>query len=257
MGETGSKPFNPRGSGQNRIANPVDLIDNIQGSFENLSGQFFNRDKPYAQGNYPEDPAIARVLSTLRQANWNKSFPYTFAVTNSGNDLSPFNGFSDFPLPINPNDITQEETFAINIRPTQGGTIVNHYGNKYKELVISGTTGIAPHRGAGGVNKRSGTAIFQPRELRFASGYEVFIRLRNYFKAYYEVKKSNKDENTRAARLVFKNFKDGEFLIIEVPKFTMKRNSSRPHRYDYTITAKVLGSFEFESDGLQKQFQKD
>ena len=35
----------------------------------------------------------------------------------------------------------QTEMFAHSIKPTQGGTVVTHSGNKYKSLKVSGTTG--------------------------------------------------------------------------------------------------------------------
>jgi len=224
---------------------PSDLINNVVNSFQN----FFTPNGDFSQGNYPKDAAISRVLNVIQRSNWNKlPNSYTFAVIKNETDTSLISEFTEFPLPLNPSEITQDENFAINIRPTQGGTSVNHSGNKYKELIISGTTGIAPFRGAGGVNSSTGEAIFQPRELRYASGYEVFQRLRNYFKAYHEYKNTSSSTEAQQAKLIFKNYKDGEFLIIEVPKFTMKRNASRPFIYDYTISARVIGFVQFKNE---------
>ena len=122
--------------------------------------------------------------------------------------------------------------FAHSIKPTQGGTVVTHSGNKYKSLKISGTTGISPFRGPSGASRDTGASLFSPGGLKFSSGYEVFITLRNYFKAYYEFK--NTGQLDRNARLIFKNYKDGEFLVIELMNFNMKR-SAEDHSYTIMI----------------------
>lgn len=180
------------------------------------------------------------VLAQIERGNWIKTLPYSFRVINIKNN-SAAEKFSDFILPINPSEITQDENFAITIKPTQGGTVVQHSGNKYKELIIAGTTGLHPWRGSGGVSVTTGLAIAQPPDLKHSSGFEVFLLLRNWFRAYYEHKKIH-PETARPLRLVFQNFKDGEFLIVELLKFSMKRTATRSFLYDYSLIFKVLGS---------------
>ena len=180
--------------------------------------------------------------NALDQSNWNNlPMPYTFSVVNRNGESVA--GFRDFELPLAPQNIMQTEMFAHSIKPTQGGTVVTHSGNKYKSLKISGTTGIAPFRGQSGASRSTGETLFNPGGLKFKSGYEVFIELRNYFKAYYEFK--NTGQLDRNARLIFKNFKDGEFLVIELMAFNMKRSAGRPFLYDYDIDCKVLRAFQF------------
>src|SRR5690606_4138276 len=105
--------------------------------------------------------------------------------------------------------INQKERPSISIKPSQGGTTTNHGGISYGTLIVKGTTGIAPFRGEGGVNSKNGEAIFQPKDLKHKSGYEVFIHFRNWFRTYYQWKfKRGKDAENY--RLVFKNYKDGE-----------------------------------------------
>ena len=182
--------------------------------------------------------------SAFDVSNWNRlPLPYTFSVVDRNG--TPIAGFQDFELPLAPQNIMQTEMFAHSIKPTQGGTVVTHSGNKYKSLKVSGTTGIAPFRGAGGVNKQTGAAIFGPGSFQEKSGYEVFQALRNYFKAYYEFK--NTGQLDKNARLVWKNYKDGEFLVIELMSFNMKRSAGRPFLYDYDIDCKVLKSFTFNA----------
>lgn len=230
------------------------LINNIQGSFNALGNRF--KRSEFKGGNYPQ-PTLSQVLSTIDPANWAKNASYSFKVVENDSSLKSGSGFSEFVLPINPSEISQDENFAITIRPTQGGTIVDHGGNKYKDLVISGTTGVHPNKGAGGASRITGQANFQPNELQNASGFEVFLELRNYFKAYYQFKKENQTTDARETRLVFNNYKDGEFLLIEVPKFSMKRSAAKPFMYDYTITARVLGVLKTGETGLTNDFQKD
>lgn len=211
------------------------LVESIQGSISYVSN-LFKKDSstlPY--------PAVSKALSTISPENWYQSFPYTFSVWVNGQPGQT--AFQDFALPINPQELTQDETFAVVIQPTQGGTAVNHSGVRYKDLVISGTTGISPFRGAGGVRKTDGSAIFQATDLKHKSGWEVFQLLANWFRAYHDFKSSGTPD-AKDAVLVFQNFKDGEFLIIEVPKFTKKRSAASPFLYNYVITARVIGNVQ-------------
>lgn len=214
------------------------LVENISGSVQSLVDQLTGRN------GYPINPKTA-VESVITQGNWlTLSFPYTFSVVNVS-DGSPAGQFTDFKLPLAPSSIKQTENFAISIKPVQGGTTVTHSGNRYKTLQLRGTTGLAPFRGAGGVNAKDGSAVFQPDELKYLSGYEVFLRLRNWFRSYYEFKKTNPVE-AKSHRMVFKNYKDGEFLIVELVKFDMDRQSNRSFLYDYDLEFKVLAHLTAE-----------
>ncbi len=201
---------------------------------------------PDNSGNlYPV--AFEEVTSSLNLESWNRLvFPYTFSVVDIVNRGSLV-GFKDFSLPIAPSKLSQTEQFAISIKPTQGGTVVNHSGNRYKKLTIEGTTGVNPFRGMTGVDSTTGRAIAKdPGAIKYKSGYEVFIELRNWFKVYYQVKATFPDES-RDQRMVFKNFKDGEFLIVELLDFTMDRTASRSLLYDYKMEFKVLSTFNFDA----------
>lgn len=227
-----------------KITSVTGLVNSIQNTVQGIIDTVQAKS---GNGNYPTDDSLKPVLSFpegIDGSNWSKLvFPYTFSVVNvdANNQVSPF---GDFPLPLNPQSINQTEQFAVSIRPSQGGTVVTHSGNRYKILNIKGTTGIAPFRGAGGVLQSTGEAILQPKELKFKSGYEVFITLRNWFKAYYEYKKNN-GRQASGLRLVFKNYKDGEFLVVELQSFTMDRQAGRPFLYDYSLEFKVISHLSF------------
>lgn len=189
-------------------------------------------------------PNVYQITSTKNALAWNSlPFPYTFSILDitSGNADSRF---SDFSLPINPSQITQTEDFSISIKPTQGGTVVTHSGNRYKTLSISGTTGVNAFRGLAGVDVTTGRAIAKPDDMKYRSGYEVFQDLRNWFRTYYEDKRLQGDK-VKNNRLIFKNFKDGEFLVVELLKFTMKRSAGRAFLYDYEMDFKVIAYFSF------------
>lgn len=176
------------------------------------------------------------VTNRIIPGNWKLTLPYSFrvigvdsAITGANSPLSglfnvigqPTGGglFDEFFLPLNPQDIAQDENFSIVATPTQRGVVVEHNAVVFKDLVISGTTGMRPF-----LDK---------------SGYECFQQLRNYFRSYAQIKKSPNQQN---AQLIFVNRKDNEYLVVEPQKFSMKRSASGPFLYNYSIMLKVLGA---------------
>ena len=149
--------------------------------------------------------------------------------------------FTEFPLPINPSSLNHNENFAVSIKPSQGGTVVNHNGVRYGDITLTGTTGVYPFAGMAGASSGS-IFVKDTSNLKNKSGYEVFHLLKNYLKVYYEAK-ATKTEAVNA-RLVFKNYKDGEFLVVEILKFTMDRNLANRTFYDYNIVMRVIGREE-------------
>jgi hypothetical protein len=194
--------------------------------------------------DFPQDRYVFGVIRDGDDLNYlskgSQAIQSISSLFSGGGDSSG-NDFSDFPLPITPQEITQTENFAVTIKPSQGGTIIQHAGNRYKDLVISGTTGVSPFRGATGVDQLTGAAIAQPDELKYRSGYEVFIHFRHWIKSYHQAKVNPDKKNLR---MIFKNYKDWEFLIVEPLKFSMKRDASRPLLYNYSIQFKVLGHYK-------------
>lgn len=221
-------------------------MSNISGLYNNIAGTITNPNLPWGENNnkfYKVEVLTDNLRSEFKQENWIKSKPYSFQVVKS--DGSALDGFAEFTLPLNPSNISQSEDFAIAIRPTQGGTIVSHGGNRYKTLSISGTTGLTPFKGSSGVLRSTGENLLQPNTLQNKSGYEVFNELRNYFKAYYQNKKNATTPEGRQSKLLWKNYKDGEFLIIEINSFKMTRDAEKPFLYNYSIDAKVLEHLKY------------
>ena len=220
----------------------VKIGANIQNVGDSISG-LFSSGKVVQYSTLRANINNFSDLNAVRK-NWNKSLPYGFGVSLDSSSWEGMSGgshsFSDFMLPLNPQNISQTEEFSIGIRPTQRGTVVSHNGVKYKTLKISGTTGLAPFKGVGGVYGETGKAIAQPNTLKSCSGFEVFLEFRNWLKAYYEYKKNAKSAEAKKVQLVWKNYKDGEFLLVEIISFTMDRSVG--FLYNYNIEAKILGA---------------
>lgn len=231
------------------------LAANIQGATAQLSGALglntSNNSPTYAVSS--DGATVPREFQRLHWVKTDEPFNYVFGVeeVSAGSTLSidrfvnqivgsvfSNNEFTDFPLPISPQEITQTEKFAVTTEPTQGGVVVHHSGNKYKDLVISGTTGVHPFKRGDGVDSLTGVALGQPDQLPFRSGYEVFQHFRAWMKGYHESKKFPLKENLR---MIFRNYKDWEFLYVEPLEFIMKRDASKPLLYNYQIKFKVLG----------------
>jgi len=140
--------------------NLAGLGQNIQNAISAFTGLFTG-----GKGKlpYPDKGKIANVITGIDdlESNWAKSLPYGFGVIDITDGVENISSeFKSIDLPINPSELTQDENFAINIKPTQGGTVVQHSGNKYKDLTISGTTGNHPFKGSGGASSRTGKALF-------------------------------------------------------------------------------------------------
>lgn len=225
-----------------------DIVNNIAGSIDGFISDVTGKNNDKAvPAYYQGDAEYKSIQSQITTANWmNLNYPYTFSIVDIVNSKNQALAFGDFSLPIAPQNINQSEEPAINITPTQGGTTTNQGGNRYKNLTIAGTTGIAPFRGAGGVNRKTGEAIAQPKELKYKSGYEVFLHFRNWLRTYYEAKKKM-GKTAKNYRLIFKNYKDGEFLVVELVKFEMDRQAAKSFLYDYKCEFKVISHFKFES----------
>jgi hypothetical protein len=190
---------------------------------------------------------------SYRDGTWKESQGYAFEVVDVSVDTGrqfPLDGWEAFPLQINPQELSIDEIFAIEVTPTLRGVVVEHQGTVLKDITISGTTGVSPKRAEGGATPRTGKPILSSGH----SGFEEFHELRSYFRSYVEAKRVDDTSNGFETRLIFKNYKDSEYLFVEPQKFTMKRSASRPHLYDYTIVLKAIGVAEGQKNGNLGKF---
>lgn len=220
-----------------------DIIKQFEG-FGNLLGRNSTSD-----GNFKYPDQLAGGIDKKQITNapnytdksWQQSRGYAFLVVRAlpgGGIETSTEDWQEFRLQINPQELTQDEIFAIEVTPTLRGVVVEHHGTVLKDISISGTTGISPLRQEAGANKNSGA----PRMVSTGhSGFEEFHELRSYFRMYVEAKRLD-DRARGELRMVFKNFKDQEFLFVEPQKFTMKRSANRPMLYDYQIQLKAIGN---------------
>lgn len=74
-----------------------------------------------------------KSIYTIKEDNWYEAKPYGFRH----NDVI-------MPLPMAPNNLTISTGFATNVISTLYGTVEEHSEVKYYDIVIEGTTGIAP-----------------------------------------------------------------------------------------------------------------
>ncbi len=71
--------------------------------------------------------------------SWYTAKPYGFKLTQRGTN----NEFTMF-LPISPSNLSISTSFATNVIPTLYGTVEEHSDVRYFDIVIEGTTGMAP-----------------------------------------------------------------------------------------------------------------
>lgn len=97
---------------------------------------------PKNQPNFAikDDKLTEKIASATYSHNWNRwymALPYSFKLR-AGKEVLICN------LPINPSNLSISTLFANNLIPTIGGTIEEHSDDRYFEIAITGTTGMAP-----------------------------------------------------------------------------------------------------------------
>jgi hypothetical protein len=90
------------------------------------------------------------------RSNWYKQLPYSFVFTPADKDKDT----EEFSLPISPSNISIVTHFATNTIATMYGTVEEHSEQRYFDINISGTTGMAPryYDVNSKLNKKSGKA---------------------------------------------------------------------------------------------------
>jgi hypothetical protein len=211
-------------------------IKDLGGAVDNLANALGKDVKnPYPETN----PTVVNQVDE-NAGDWRKSVGYGFRVVRVSQTgrIYPIDGWQDFVLQINPQELSQDEIFAIEVTPTFSGVIVEHQGVTLKDINISGTVGNSPNRRGGGAYPQNG----RPAAAAGRSGFFEFHQLRNYIRTYVEQKRVGpKDPILGELRLIWDNFKDNEAIFVEPQKFTMKRSASRPFMYDYNIELKGIG----------------
>jgi hypothetical protein len=226
------------------IGNIIDAVDSISAAFTSLFGPAPSKKYPENIGGGVPVKDVTNFITDSeykKNKDWKSSRGYAFQVyrvtrRDGAESMTPAEGWKEFRLQINPQELTQDEIFAIEVTPTFRGVLVEHHGTILKDISISGTTGMSPLRREGGAASGSGRPILSTG----TSGYEEFHELRSYFRVYAEAKRLDQREGGEL-RMVFKNFKDNEYIYVEPQKFTMKRSAAKALMYDYSISLKGVG----------------
>ena len=120
----------------------------IQDAFTSIGGKPSENSK-----NYPSEWEKVTNQPNYTDGTWKTSKGYSFSVVKvQGNKILATNkdwGWRPFDLQINPQELSQDEIFAIQVTPTLRGVLVEHQGSTLKDITISGTTGLSPMRREG------------------------------------------------------------------------------------------------------------
>lgn len=200
------------------------------------------------QGFSITNDSISRAVQEINDELWNENPGYGFCVSKSDDPFKPSSSDSEFTFQINPSAIRMDEDFSVVPRATQTGVIVEHEGFVFKKITISGTTGIQPKKGIGGVTETGQVQLGGGH-----SGYHEFGLLINFIRAYAEFKADPAHANIR---LVFKNFKDNEYWFVEPLRFTKQRDGSKPHMSQYDISLIVTGKAVRKKSAFENFFGK-
>lgn len=135
---------------------------------------------PYPEKKIGSD--YRRKVYEVKPENWNLILPYSFKVikkrnftsstglTNIEGQLSGHDGssveaeFEEFILPVNPQNISISNLFTSKVSATNAGILEENNGVVFRNIVISGTFGIAPNSRAR-VILDNGTAVNRKSEL--------------------------------------------------------------------------------------------
>ena len=222
------------------------------GDWENIGDNFSSIWNKSGSGM---NTLVSHALQEVKPRNWNKNPGYVFKIIGGATSSSAPSDDKEqvvkkvdleYRLQLNPQEIKQSEPFSIRIIPTQAGVVTENEGFVFKDLVISGTTGIFPSRGTQGVTD-SGVARIGGGK----SGYQELMEFRNFIREYAEMKTLADGAN---ARLIFQNFKDNEFWLVEPVKFDTNRSKDSPFTYNYNIILKIVGKHELTKAEMELEW---
>lgn len=249
---------------------------------------------PSVPVNPTPPPALSRKVQSFSQdqqsKNWNgdpTTLPYFFKICQVDRSGMIVNNAVDVPdsiladmglqrstflFYIAPSAISVQNIFAINVAATNQGILEEHNGVVFRNIQISGTTGLLPAKTNRATTTQPGllaaaqslfpatTSAIQAvvqnaknvakavvggndndlnsinAQLDFTrTGWFQFWQLNNFLIAYAEYKK-----NTGAGlRLVFGSAKDNIGYVVTPMNFTMKRDITNPLLYRYDISLKA------------------
>ena len=207
----------------------------------------------------------------IKYENWYKTIPYAFRISPAKTPTATAPPQPAFFFPVNPENISINTPFATVVTPTIGGIVQEHSGAVFYNITISGTTGILPAmnlltgdyrspnnelRPLGGeslipslggfgqstintlnsaISAITGTSSKMVDSKRNRnSGYTAFHMLYKFLWLYHFAK-----ANGSSQQLKFMNYKDNNQYDCVVQNFSLNRDKSKPHLYQYNIQLKA------------------
>lgn len=182
--------------------------------------------------------AIVVSLKPPDYRNWISEGRY-FLELEVENDLERSEVF-EFPLP--PREYSAEDTFSVEIIPTEDYLYTEHQGILIHTILISGTFGLFPSTLA-----RMGTtvaAVVSPvwgrvlDEVSKGTGFAMVHKLRQLLRHYANLKSSGEVEPHKV-HLYFINTKDNDIYEVEPITFRVDRSARMGGLYNYTLTLRT------------------
>lgn len=186
-----------------------------------------------------------------------------------------------FTLPISPQSLSTDMSFAISTTATQQGVAEEHNGVVFKTINMSMTMGVFPGRQSIGVETKQNTGLLQ---TVFQSSIASFSQLQNsvnalrniatsdtaqskpdsydpsdddlystgYYQALYlsrfleQYALAKKDPAKKFWRLCFFNAKDNEAYLVTPQRFTLQRSVQKPSEYLCNLSLKAFRRIDLE-----------
>ena len=150
---------------------------------------------------------------------------------------------SSYFFNVHPSAINLSEPFATHLVPTQGGGVyAESQGSILRQITIAGTTGYRPalvHTPTPANDKTIPHTVNEP------TGYLNFLKLRNLFRNYSDLKK--RKSLAYKTYMIWYNNKEQEAWFFEPSEFTTNRDSSSPFTYEYNISGTLIQKVNFST----------
>lgn len=296
------------------IQNDIEYIKNdvlgIGAALKNSVGNKGQPGLPWTKGGNNESKSRFFQPISIDEARWNQLFPYRLLVVDAAKNhtiigggaiikttVSKPNGGSTasiitfepvdnqwvFRLPISPQALNIQDTYAIQTSATLRGVMEEHSGVRFKLISASGTMGVWPYRESvtappsspglirslfGGTLESLGNVVNQiqgvintatgghpaakpktvsPKESNAgpsSTGYYQALALQQFLEQYAEAKKDPKNSTWR---LVFDIPKQNQSFIVSPMMFTWKQNANKPMEIMYDLQLKAWRRIQLNS----------